>query len=177
MLQWKLRIAALAVVLGSGFGLGVLVESWRLGSVLERERADRAEQLRRQAEQHAATLIDHTAARLQLEGRLHSIDTTQTQELANVRAENARLADELLSAHRSLSVLTATPAACPGRVPAATGTAGVDDGAGRADIHPADARRVVAITGDADECAVRLTALQRWVREVRRGGNVTVAPK
>jgi len=66
---------------------------------------------------------------------------------------------------RRLSVRASCPAAASG-LSAATGTGRMGNGAQRADIHEEDARRIVAVTGDADACAVKLTALQEWARQI-----------
>lgn len=160
----RAALIAAAGALAVGLAVGVTIEGWRLGAALQAERAAHAAELRQQAEAAASTLAEQQAARLALERRLQTIDTTHTQELAHVRAETARLAADLRAADRRLSIRTANPA-CAG-VPAAAGAASVDVGAGRADIHAEDAAALVGIAGDADACAVTLAALQSWVRAV-----------
>lgn len=70
---------------------GAAIESWRLGVVLESERTAHAEMLRSQAEQRASVIAEQLAARLELEERLATLDTTSIQELSDARAENDRL--------------------------------------------------------------------------------------
>lgn len=158
-------LIAMLIAFGAGIATGKAIEGWRLGVELERERAGHADLQRRQAESQATALAGQRAERVEQEGRLHAIDTTYTEELNRVRKENARLVAELRAA-RGMSDRTPAAAACPGGVPAVTAATGVDDAAGEADIHRARTEGVVVITGEADECAVRLTALQRWVSEV-----------
>lgn len=106
------------------------------------------------------------AERAALLERLADQDAAHYQELTDVRKENDRLSADLLATRQRLSVRTA--ARCPAGVPAAAGAGSVDDAAERADIHPEDAAAIVRITGDADRCAVKLTALQEWARSVSR---------
>ncbi|WP_324730962.1 lysis system i-spanin subunit Rz [Pseudomonas paeninsulae] len=104
-----------------------------------------------------------------LETQLSALDGQHYQELTHAQQTTDRLAADLAAARQRLSVRTTGNANSNG-VPAGAGAASVDDGAERADIHPEDARAIAAITGDADRCAVKLTALQGWVKEVAKGG-------
>jgi hypothetical protein len=100
-----------------------------------------------------------------LERRLSLLDTQRYQELTHAQQNADRLSADLAAARQRLSVRTAGLASGNG-VPAGTSGAGLDDGTERADIHPEDAGRIAAITGDADRCAVKLSALQEWAREI-----------
>lgn len=136
--------------------------------------------LAQQAALHSDTLgeIARASARLlqaqqerrqALETRLAALDGQHYQELTHAQQTTNRLTVDLAAARRRLSVRTTGHAHSNG-VPASAGGARVDDGAERADIHPEDARAIAAITGDADRCAVKLTALQAWVEEGGKGG-------
>jgi hypothetical protein len=115
-----------------------------------------AQQLRQQQERYA-----------EQQARLNEQDKQHHEELTNVQKANVRLAVDLAAAEQRLSVRIADPAASASGVLAGTGAAGVDNGTGaRADIHPATAAALVRVTGRADECRVRLTALQLWVVEL-----------
>ena len=104
-----------------------------------------------------------------LEQRVAAIDTQHYQEMTHAQQTVDQLATDLAAARRGLSVRI-NPATCPGAVPAAPGTASLDDAAGaRAELHPATAAGVVRVTGRADQCSARLTALQAWAREIRAG--------
>ncbi len=112
----------------------------------------------------AEQLRKEQAKRVALEQRLLVIDEKRYKELNDVKAENKRLAADLRNADHGLSVRTSGPV-CINGVPATPSTAGVDDGTGaRAELHPATAAGLVGVTGRADECRVRLEALQEWVR-------------
>ncbi|HEY1182256.1 MAG TPA: lysis system i-spanin subunit Rz, partial [Rhodocyclaceae bacterium] len=89
-------------------------------------------------------------------------------ELRHAQQEIERLSAAVADGSRRLSVRASCPAAAGG-VSASTGAGRLDDGSQRADIHEEDAGRIVAITGDADACAVKLAALQEWAREVTKG--------
>lgn len=137
-------------------------------------------QLAEQASTHAHTLgeIARTATRqLQaqqdkrqaIEQRLTAIDAQHYQEMTHAQDSVDQLAADLAAARRGLSVRI-NPATCLGAVPAAPGAASLDDAAGaRAELYPATAASVVRVTGRADQCRARLTALQAWAREIRAG--------
>lgn len=123
--------------------------------------------LRKVAEANAAVILKQQAERRTLEVRLDTLDQQRYGELRHAQQENDRLSATVADGSRRLSVRASCPAAASG-LSSATGAGSLDDGAQRADIHPEDAGRIVAITGDADACAVKLTALQDWAREVTK---------
>lgn len=164
--QYKLIAAGLVFALA--FGAGWLVNGWRLSGDMAGQRAEHQTHLRQVAEANAAVILKQQAERADLEGRLAANDQQRYGELRHAQQEIDRLSAAVADGSRRLSVRAACPAAAGG-VSTATGSGSLDDGAQRADIHEEDARRIVAITGDADACAVKLTALQEWAREVTKG--------
>lgn len=130
--------------------------------------AEHQTHLRQVAEANAAVILKQQAERQDLEGRLAANDQQRYGELRHAQQEIERLSAAVADGTRRLSVRASCPAAASD-LSAATGAGRVDDGSQRADIHEEDARRIVAITGDADACAVKLTALQEWAREVTKG--------
>lgn len=151
--------------LATGLLLGMTIQGWRLGAQLADLQANHAVELQQFADTNAAELAAQQQARKHLEQQLAAIDTQRYQELTHAQDHTDRLAADLAAARKRLRVQI-DPASCPG-LPAATGAAGVDDGAGvRADLHPAAAEALVRVTGRADECLARLTALQEWARAV-----------
>lgn len=116
-----------------------------------------AQQLRQQQERTS-----------RLQRQLSELDSKHHSEMTNVQGENTQLVVDLAAATKRLSVRTTPgPAASGSGVHTGPGAASMDDGAGtRADIHPATAAGLVRVTGRADECRVRLTALQAWAVEV-----------
>ena len=155
------------ILLAAGAVLGWYANGWRLNAELAGLRADHGKQLQQLADTSAAELASQQMAREQLEQQLASIDLQRYQELTHAQENTDRLAADLATARQRLRVRI-DPASCPG-LPAATGAVSMDDGAGaRADLHPAVAAGVVRVTGRADECRARLTALQEWARALTR---------
>lgn len=168
--QYKL-IAAGAAVLALMALSAAGAWQWQ-GNAYGKRLADQAKAhetfLRQVAEANAAVILKQQAERQDLEGRLAANDQQRYGELRHAQQEIERLSAAVADGSRRLSVRASCPAAASG-LSAATGTGRLDDGGQRADIHEEDARRIVAITGDADACAVKLTALQEWAREVTKG--------
>lgn len=153
------------LLIAAGIAIGWLAHGWRLGAELSAQRADHAAELQQLADTSAAALASQQQARQRLEQQLAALDKQRYQELTHAQENTDRLADDLAAARQRLRV-SIDPASCPG-LPATTGPADLDDGAGaRADLHPAVAASVVRVTGRADECRARLTALQAWALAV-----------
>jgi len=161
--SWAWWVLALAVVAG-----GQQIRVLSAQSDASKAQAEHQTHLRQVAEANAAVILKQQAERLALEQRLATLDQQRYGELRHAQQEIERLSAALADGSLRLSVRAACPAAA-GSVSAATGAGRLDDGGQRADIHEEDARRIVAITGDADACAVKLTALQEWAREVTKG--------
>ncbi|PMU87239.1 lysis protein, partial [Pseudomonas sp. GW704-F3] len=66
------------------------------------------------------------------------------------------------------SVLLAEDSASGCNVPATPGAVGVVHGAARAQLDPAHAQRILAITGDGDQGLIALRACQAYVRAIAR---------
>ncbi|PMU85227.1 hypothetical protein C1Y30_30695, partial [Pseudomonas sp. GW704-F3] len=64
------------------------------------------------------------------------------------------------------SVLLAEDSASGCNVPATPGAVGVVHGAARAQLDPAHAQRILAITGDGDQGLIALRACQAYVRTI-----------
>ena len=89
---------------------------------------------------------------------LADLDTQHTQERERANQTNASLRAAVAAGNKRLSVLTTT---CS---PAGSATAtGLGHAEARADLDPAAAERIVAITNDGDDAIRQLTALQDWV--------------
>lgn len=157
-----LAAAALAIAAWAGWQ----ANGWRLGNQLATAEAAHQHALGKITRAAAAQLQAQQTQRLALEQRLAELDTTHQQEITHAQAAADQLATDLAAARSRLSVRI-NPATCPGGLPAATSATGLDDAAGaRADLHPATAAGIVRVTGRADQCRARLTALQAWVGEV-----------
>lgn len=94
---------------------------------------------------------------------LLELDTKHTQELTHAQKTNADLRAAVAAGQRRLSIAARCPA-----VRTATSTTGLDDGATRADIDPAAAERVVAITIEGDTAIRQLIGLQDYITQVCR---------
>ncbi len=160
---WAWWVLALAVVAG-----GQQIRVLSAQSDASKAQAEHQAHLRQVAEANAAVILKQQAERIDLEGRLAANDQQRYGELRHAQQEIERLSAAVADGTRRLSVRASCPASA-GSVSASTGAGRLDDGSQRAEIHEEDARRIVAITGDADACAVKLTALQEWAREVTKG--------
>lgn len=155
-----LASAALALAAWAGWQ----ANGWRLGNQLATAEAAHQHTLGEIARAAASQLQAQQTQRQALEQRLAELDTTHQQEITHAQAAADQLAADLAAARRRLSVRI-NPATCASSLPATTPAPDLDDGAGaRADLHPATAAGVVRVTGRADQCRARLTALQDWVR-------------
>jgi len=103
--------------------------------------------------------------RLDTEQKLTVQDQQHTKELSDAQRNQARLRDQLATADVRLSVLLKDSASgCD--VPAATGGAGVVHAARRAQLDPAHAQRIIAITDTGDQGLIALRACQAYVRAI-----------
>jgi len=161
--SWAWWVLALAVVAG-----GQQIRVLSAQSDASKAQAEHQNHLRQVAEANAAVILRQQAERQDLEGRLAANDQQRYGELRHAQQEIERLSAAVADGTRRLSVRASCPAAA-GSLSASTGAGRLDDGGQRADIHEEDARRIVGITGDADACALKLTALQEWAREVTKG--------
>ena len=168
VLGW--RLAGLALLLGIYIG-GRGAWLWQANHY-EKALAEQAGQYQREREAAALAVIDWQAEeqerRSDLEGRLKSTAETHWKEMSNVQQTQSRLRDRLATADLRLSVVLAATAAESGScgVPAAPGTRGVVHGAIRADLDPAHAQRIIAITDEGDRGLIALEACQGYVREI-----------
>ena len=158
--QYKLIALAAAVLALMALSFGAAWR-WQVNSYERQISEIRTEY----AEAQAAAIRKQQADRAALEQRIGDIDQQRYGELRHAQQEIDRLSAAIADGSRRLSVRASCPA---GGVPAAAGAVRLDAGTQRIDIHPADAAAIVRITGDADACAVKLSALQDWARSVSR---------
>lgn len=164
---WLLPV--LALVLGFALG-GWLAWTWQ-ANAYGKDLADQAEAYSRDREQAATAVINwqetQQDARRALEDRLQANDETHYKELRDAQTNQARLRDRLATADLRLSVLLNTAASGgSGGVSATAGTCGVVHGGARAELDPAAAQRIVAITGDGDQGLIALAACQSYIKEI-----------
>lgn len=168
MIPARFRLAVVAggalALLAGGAAAGWTANGWRLNAEHDRQAAQ-------DAKVAAQAFAEQQQARQQLKQQLAGIDQQHYQELTHAQENTDRLSADLAAAHQRLRVRVAAGSCSAGSVPASAGAAGVDDGAGAwADIYPSTAAGAVRVTGRADECRARLTALQAWAREVSGEG-------
>ncbi|PIB41830.1 lysozyme [Pseudomonas sp. 2822-15] len=163
-------LVLLVLVLMAGTAVATWeVQDWRLGKQL-------AEQLSEQGAAHQKDLDAITGEawrqqqaeqdkRLATEHQLATQDQQHTKELSDAQRNQARLRDQLATADVRLSVLVEDSASgC--NVPTAPGAVGVVYAARRAQLDPAHAQRIIAITDDGDNAVIALRACQAYVRAV-----------
>jgi hypothetical protein len=115
----------------------------------------------------AAQIRTDQDKRLALEQRLSVSDQTHHKELSDAQTNQARLRDRLATSDLRLSVLLdATDPAGGCAVPASTAAAGVVHGGARAQLDPAHAQRIVAITDTGDQGLIALKACQAYAKEI-----------
>ena len=105
--------------------------------------------------------------RLAIEQQLAMQDEQHTKELFDAQRNQARLRDSLATADVRLSVLIEDSASgCNLPTPPPV-TIGVVHAARRAQLDPAYAQRIFAITDDGDNAVIALRACQAYVRAIK----------
>ena len=100
---------------------------------------------------------------------LAASDQQHSLELSNEQRKQVALRDRLATADVRLSVLLdATDSASGCNVPPASGAVGVVHAARRAQLDPAHAQRIIAITDAGDQGLIALRACQAYVRAINR---------
>ncbi len=158
-----------ALVLGLGLGAWA-AWVWQANSY-DKALAEQAEAYGRDREQAAVAVIDWQEAeqerRRTLEESLRVKDDAHYRESSHAQKDMSRLRDRLATADLRLSVLLDSPAEASGcAVPATAGTGSVVHGRTRAQLDPAHAQRIVAITGDGDQGLIALAACQAYAKAV-----------
>lgn len=166
------RLAGLALLLGIYIG-GRGAWLWQANQY-EKALAEQAGQYKREREGAALAVIDWQAEeqdrRRGLEDRLKSTAETYWKEMSNAQTTQARLRDRLATADLRLSVVLAATAGESGScgVSTAASAGSVVHGAVRAELDPAHAQRIIAITDEGDRGLIALKACQAYVREMTK---------
>lgn len=164
-----LRLVLAGVALLMAAAGGAVVNGWRWEAKLETANKVHADTLAEIDRTTARKLQAQQEQQADLQRRLELTEQQHYQELIHAQENADRLRADLAADRQRLLVKVRSSASC-GAVPAATGAAGMDDGAQYAELHPATAADLAALAGDADRCAVRLGGLQEWVRELATPG-------
>lgn len=145
------------------------VQDWRMGKKLSEQAGLHKDDLAAITNAAAGQARIEQDKRLGLEGRLQSIDEAHFKEFSDAQKNISRLRDRLATADLRLSVLIdATDSASGCNVPSTTSAVGMVHAARRAQLDPAHAQRIIAITDAGDQGLIALRACQAYVRAVLR---------
>ncbi|CAH0532157.1 hypothetical protein UAM5_00040 [Ralstonia phage UAM5] len=169
LLNWKgyaISAAAGALVAAILAGAGAwAIQGNRYNAELAELKRAHAEKIGEIAEKGAEQASEALKWKDRAEKANAEIDARQ-QENDRVKAENARLADELRTGARRVFIRAKCPAPGGSAVPGAPAAAGVDNEGARAELEPETARAMVGVTDDGDDAIRQLTGLQEYVRRV-----------
>ena len=145
------------------------VDVWRYGKQLAEQSGAHQADLAAISNAAAAQVRTDQEKHQALEKRLEASDQTHHEALTNAQKDQARLRDRLATSDLRLSVLLdAADSASGCNVPSTPGAVGVVHGAARAQLDPAHAQRIIAITDAGDQGLIALRACQAYVRAVLR---------
>ena len=162
-------VVLILALMASAAGVTWQVQEWRTGKRLAEQAGLHQEQLAEVSAAAAKQVSAEQNRRLALEERLATSDQQHTRELSDAQRNQALLRDRLATTDLRLSVLLdATDSASGCGVPATSGPGGVVHAARRAQLDPAHAQRIIAITDAGDQGLIALRACQTYVREVSR---------
>lgn len=159
-----LTLVLMAVAAGAAWQ----VQDWRMGKQLAEQAGLHKDDLAAISNAAAAQARSEQDRRLAIEKELAAQDQQQTRELSDAQRNQALLRDRLATADVRLSVLLADDPASGCNVPTAAGAVGVVHAARRAQLDPAHAQRIIAITDDGDNGLIALRACQAYVRAIAR---------
>ncbi|WP_454833296.1 lysis system i-spanin subunit Rz [Pseudomonas veronii] len=143
------------------------VQDWRMGKKLAEQVNLHQMDLAEITNAASAQARAEQDKRLALEQQLAGQDQQYTRELSDAQRNQAVLRDRLATSDVRLSVLLdVADSASSCNVPATPGAVGVVHGAARAQLDPAHAQRILAITGDGDQGLIALRACQAYVRTI-----------
>ena len=164
----KLMIAAVAVALILAISATWKVQDWRYNGRLAEQTNSHLSDLAKISSAASDQVQAEQGKRLALEQRLTANDQTRHKELSDAQRDQDRLRDRLATTDLRLSVLLAEDPASCNAVPATAGAGGVVHGRTRAQLDPAHAQRIIAITDAGDRGLIALRACQAYAKEVSR---------
>ncbi|WP_448645406.1 lysis system i-spanin subunit Rz [Pseudomonas mediterranea] len=164
----KLLIAGVAVALILAISATWQIQDWRYGEKLAEQAGLHQSDLEEISSAATAQAQVEQSKRLALEQQLSASEQTHYKELSNAQRDQDRLRDRLATADVRLSVLLAEDPASCNAVPATAGAGGVVHGRARAQLDPAHAQRIIAITDAGDRGLIALRACQAYAKEVSR---------
>lgn len=152
------------------------VQDWRYGKQLAEQDRLHTDTLNQLTMASATAQQAEQDKRLVLEQRLTASDKTHTEKMTNAQKNQALLRDRLATSDLRLSVLLDAGTAGGYSVPATAGAGGVDHATVRAELDPAHAQRIVAITGEGDRGLIALQACQAYIRTLTDGSEPQLRP-
>ena len=158
-------VALIVLLMACAAGVTWQVQDWRMGKKLVEQAGLHKDDLAAISNAAAGQARAEQQKRLAAEQQLALQDQQHRKELFDAQRNQARLRDQLATADVRLSVLVEDSASgC--NVPATPSAVGVVHAARRAQLDPAYAQRIVAITDDGDNAIIALRACQAYVRAV-----------
>jgi uncharacterized protein HemX len=160
-------LVAILLALAIGFGGAWQVQNWRMGEELAEQAGLHKDDLASISNAAASQARAEQGKRLALEQKLSVQDQQHTKELSDEQRKQADIRGHLATAELRLSVLLDTTDSASGcDVPTTTDAVGVVHATRRAQLDPAHAQRIIAITDDGDNAMIALRACQSYVRAV-----------
>jgi len=159
-------VALVVVLMATAAGVTWQVQDWRMGKKLAEQAGLHKDDLAAISNAAAAQARAEQDKRLATEQQLATQDQQHIKELSDAQRNQARLRDQLATADVRLSVLLAEDPASGCNVPSTPGAVDVVHAARRAQLDPAHAQRIIAITDAGDQGLIALRACQSYVRTV-----------
>jgi len=158
-------VALIVLLMACAAGVTWQVQDWRMGKKLVEQAGLHKDDLAAISNAAAGQARAEQQKRLAAEQQLALQDQQHRKELFDAQRNQARLRDQLATADVRLSVLVEDSASgC--NVPATPSAVGVVHAARRAQLDPAHAQRIVAITDEGDNAIIALRACQAHVKEI-----------
>ena len=158
-------VVLILVLMASAAGVTWQVQDWRMGNKLAQQAVLHGDDLAAISNAATAQARAEQGKRLALEQKLAGQDQQHSKELSDAQRNQARLRDQLATADVRLSVLIEDSASSC-NVPTTPSTVGVVHAARRAQLDPAHAQRIIAITDAGDQGLIALRACQAYVRAI-----------
>ena len=160
----KLLIAGVAVALILVISATWKVQDWRYSGRLAEQANAHLSDLAKIGSAASDQVQAEQGKRLTLEQQLTASDQAHHRALTDAQRNQDRLRDRLATADVRLSVLLDQDSASCNAVPATADAGGVVHGRTRAQLDPAHAQRIIAITDAGDRGLIALQACQAYVR-------------
>ncbi|NIL19668.1 lysis system i-spanin subunit Rz [Pseudomonas sp. AN3A02] len=161
------KLAVVLLAMAVSFGAAWQVQDWRYDVKLAKQAGQFQADLDAIGNAATAQARAEQDKRLATEQQLAAADQQHTKELSDAQRNQALLRDRLATADVRLSVLLdAADSASGCNVPTTPGAVGVVHAARRAQLDPAHAQRIIAITDAGDQGLIALRACQSYAREV-----------